>query len=179
MWSDVGGVAFADWLKCPHFAKCPHFDYSKTWTDSHKDRRTRTHTHTHEWRERRLVFLLFRALQTQVSILAGSARASFFNLPVLICVCTHTYCLRVCICERVLVFAWLCVCEQWNRRTVSLSSDVNWWTGLTSCLCSVSLCSFSLLFPPCSLDSAHQHTHTDTPTSLLHFLPISRSRFLY
>ena len=48
------------------------------------------------------------------------------------------------------------MCKQWNKN--SLISNLNWWTGLTSCLHSASLCSLSLLFPPRSVDSLHQHT---------------------
>lgn len=100
---------------------------------------------------RRSVFLLFRATQSEVSIYAGVSPTSPFNLLILIWAFTHVLSVHVCASVR--------VCVQRNWRTVSHSSDLNWWNRLTSCLCSVSLCSFSLLFPHRSLDT-RTHTHS-------------------
>lgn len=102
-------------------------------------------------------FLLLRATQSQVSIYAGFSPTSLFNIPTLVCAVTHT--------QR---SAWACVCVSSDTEEQWVSVQIS--TGPTSCLCSVSLCFFSLLlFPPHSPSSTHtgarHHAHAYTQTN--------------
>lgn len=111
------------------------------------DRRTKTQMLSARQKET-FAFLLLRATQSQVSIYAGFSPTSLFNIPTLVCAVTHT--------QR---SAWACVCEQWHRRTVGFSSDLNWTNFLSV------LGVFVFLQPPAvSSTFTKLHTHRRTPS---------------